>query len=688
MSLSPTEKSTSAEVFEYDKGWAAVNRLIRAGRSFSGRERNCCFLNVGQTKFANISSSVDLNLADDGRGLSATDWDWDGRVDFWVTNRTGPRVRFLKNEYHSDGDFLALRLRGTESNRDAIGARAQVFLEGQTQPLMRTVYAGVGYISQSSKWLHYGLGRGSKIQRIVVRWPSGTSETFSDIEPNNRYRLTEGSGTAVAWKAPTVGRWQPSVATEPEHTSSSRVVLLSPTPLPDELQCLDLQGNARRIVNLDESSQGLVVNLWATWCSNCMDELAYWTNDAERLEKAGLDVLTICMDEPTDDPSADRARIAAFVEQLKLPFDVGIGDRQLVETLNVFQRAFIGRQSDLPLPSSILIDADGRLAAIYKGPVEVDQLLKDAELLGRSSDRIFEGAIPFPGKWLERPPTIKPRQAAVAMLEHGYQDAAESYATQLLERLDLDAPELINGPKEALQQAKKEYASLHHLIGAIAFDRERYDVTRKHYEAALVASPNNRSLRQELYRTLMQMEELGAAADQLEQMLENFADDPETLGNLARLRVRLGETETALPLFEKSLDLKPDPAIRFELANALRQARRYEDAITQYRAVLEKVPSPTVLNNLAWLLATASDDAVRDGQEAVRLAEQACQATSRKAPRILGTLAAAYAEQGDFTRAIELAKEAIEKSDVSDKELIADLQHRQQDYENEKPARD
>ena len=687
MSLSPTEKSTSAEVFAYDKGWAAVNRLIRAGRSFSGRERNCCFLNVGQTKFANISSSVDLNLADDGRGLSATDWDWDGRVDFWVTNRTGPRVRFLKNEYHSDGDFLALRLRGTQSNRDAIGARAEVFLEGQTQPLIRTVYAGVGYISQSSKWLHFGLGRDSKIQRILVRWPGGTAETFSGIEPNSRYRLTEGSGTAVAWKAPTVGRWQPSVATEPERTSSSRVVLLSPTPLPDELQCLDLQGETRRIVNLDPSSQGLVVNLWATWCSNCMSELDQWRNDAKRLEKVGLDVLTICMDEPTDDPVADRARIAAFVEKLKLPFDVGIGDRKLVETLNVFQRAFIGRQSDLPLPSSILIDADGRLAVIYKGPVEVGQLLKDVEVLGRSSDRIFEGAIPFPGKWLEKPPTIKPRQAAVAMLEHGYQDAAESYATQLLERLDLDAPELVKDP-EALQNAKKEYSSLHHLIGAIAYDREQYEEARKHYEAALAISPANRSLRQELYRTLMRMEELGPAAKQLERLLESFSDDPETLGDLARLRIRLGETATALPLFEKSLDLKPDPAVRFELANALRHARQYEDAIQQYRAVLEKVPSPTVLNNLAWLLATATDASVRDGAEAVRLAEQACQATSRKAPRILGTLAAAYAEQGDFVRAVESAKEAIERAGDDDKELIVDLRNRQRDYENGQPTRD
>ncbi len=687
MSRSPTEKSTSAEIFAYDKGWAAVNRLIRAGRSFSGRERNCCFLNVGQTRFANISSSVDLNLADDGRGLSATDWDWDGRVDFWVTNRNGPRVRFLKNEYASGFDFLALRLVGTQSNRDAIGARVQLFLEGQTQPLIRTVYAGVGYISQSTKWLHFGLGRDATVERVVVRWPGGEAETFRGINANHRYRLVEGSGEAFAWKAPTVGRWQPGVATEPSLSAASRVILLSPTPLPNQLQCRDLQGNARPVLKLGESSQGLLINLWATWCSNCMGELDRWSADADRLEQAGLDVLTVCMDEPTDDPAADRARIAAVVKQLNLPFDVAVGDQQLVEILNVFQRAFIGRQSDLPLPSSLLIDAEGRLAAIYKGPVEVDQLIRDAELLGRSSDRIFEGAIPFPGKWLERPPTIKPRQAAVAMLEHGYQDAAADYAKQLLSRLDVDAAEVSNDP-DALKADKQEHASLHHLIGAIAFDRQRYDVARTHYEASLTATPHNRSLRRELYRTLMQVGELEQAAEQLEELLSSYAEDAETLTDLARLRIRLGQQDAAVRLFEKSLELKPDPAVRFEMANALRDSKRYADAVREYRAVMAAIPSPAVLNNLAWLLATASDDTIRDGEEAVRLAEKACEVTSRKAPRILGTLAAAYAEQGNFSQAVESAQQAIQQADASDTTLITDLRKRQQDYQNKRPTRD
>lgn len=687
MSLSPTEKSTSAEIFAYDKGWAAVNRLIRAGRSFSGRERNCCFLNTGQTAFANISSSVELNLPDDGRGLSATDWDWDGRLDFWITNRNGPRVRFLKNEYQTDFDFVALRLKGTQSNRDAIGARVQLFLAGQSQPLIKTVYAGVGYISQSTKWLHFGLGKDATIERVVVRWPGGETETFRGMDANQRYQLVEGRGSAVAWQAPTVGPWQPSVATEPNSSAASRVVLLSPTPLPNQLQCRDLQGNVRPVLKMGDSSKGLLINLWATWCSNCVGELSRWSADADRLQQAGLDVLTVAMDEPTDDPAADRTRLAAVVQQLNLPFDVAVGDQQLAEILNVFQRAFIGHQSDLPLPSSLLIDADGQLAAIYKGPVEVDQLLRDAELLGKSSDRIFEGAIPFPGKWLERPPTVKPRQAAVALLEHGYQDAAADYAKQLLSHLDLDAEELTDN-SEMLKAEQQEYASLHHLIGAIAFDRQQYDVARKHYDASLTTTPHNRSLRREFYRTLIELGEFEQAAEQLEVLLRGYPQDAETLTDLARLRINLGQRDVGIRLFEKSLKLKADPAARFEMANALRDSMRYADAVREYRAVMAAIPSPVVLNNLAWLLATASDNTIRDGDEAVRLAEKACEVTSYKAARMLGTLAAAYAEQGNFRRAVETIQHAIQQADASDSTLVDELRKRRQDYQNKQPTRD
>ena len=686
MSQSPSEDSTSDEILAYDKGWVALNRLIRRGHSFSGRERNCCFLNVGATRFANISAAVDLNLIDDGRGLATTDWDWDGRTDFWVTNRTGPRVRFLKNEYGSECDFLSMRLVGVRSNRDGIGARVNVFLVGQDRPFMRTVYAGNGYLSQSSKWLHFGLGDSAQVQRVVVHWPGGEIEEFSDVQANRRYRLVEGTGTAKPWNAPKVGRWQPSQEQNPPNSSSSRVVLLEPAPLPNLLRYQTLDGHDRPFVDSRNTSRGLLINLWATWCPNCSDEITDWSKYESAFQDIGLRVLMLCVDEQAEDAASHRQRVAEVAEMLNTPFDVGVGDRRSVEILNAFQRAFIGRQTDLPLPCSFLIDDQGRLAVIYKGPVSAEQLLEDVHLLNAPRDEIYRRAVPFRGQWLERPPTTVPRFAAVSLVQQGYVDEAEAYVRQLLplyEPLATDA----DGQENKLK--KQEYSSLCHFFGAMLYDRQEYEQAREYYETSLRFNPNSRGVREELLRTLTQMGLLEPSAEQLEALLDGRRNDPENLARLARIRSQLDQHQKAIELFEESIAIAPNVELQFELANLLREQRDYKRAIEHYRAVMAKVASPAVVNNLAWLLATASDDQVRNGVEALRLAREAAEATSRTSPIVLGTLAAAHAEQGDFDAAMRITREAMERAqEVNELEAIADLRQRLGQYANKQPTRD
>ena len=76
---------------------------------------------------------------------------------------------------------------------------------------------------------------------------------------------------------------------------------------------------------------------------------------------------------------------------------MGTADVRVAETLNVFQRAFVGRQTDLPLPSSLLIDSQGRVAVIYKGAVTVEQLTADIELLDLPYKELKAAAMPLPG---------------------------------------------------------------------------------------------------------------------------------------------------------------------------------------------------------------------------------------------------------------------------------------------------
>ena len=96
MSQSPTESVNSTEVRRYLAGWEALHRLIREGKSISGRERHCCYLNIGNNHFADIWSVTGLDLVDDGRAVALTDWDHDGDLDMWIANRTSPAIRFLR----------------------------------------------------------------------------------------------------------------------------------------------------------------------------------------------------------------------------------------------------------------------------------------------------------------------------------------------------------------------------------------------------------------------------------------------------------------------------------------------------------------------------------------------------------------------------------------------------------------
>ena len=92
MSQSPNELTKEA-IDPYVSGWRQLFRLVRRGSTLSGFERNCAFLNTGTGRFANVSAVTGFDFLDDGRALAVVDWDQDGDLDIWVSNRTGPQVR-------------------------------------------------------------------------------------------------------------------------------------------------------------------------------------------------------------------------------------------------------------------------------------------------------------------------------------------------------------------------------------------------------------------------------------------------------------------------------------------------------------------------------------------------------------------------------------------------------------------
>jgi hypothetical protein len=128
-----------------------------------------------------------------GRALASGDLDNDGRVDAVVIDHNAPLV-YLCNRTEPDGRWLVLRLEGTASNRDAVGAVVTVKNDERTWFLQRN--GGGSYQSASDPRLHLGLGDGTGPVSVEVRWPSGRVDRHGSLETDAAYHLREGDGTA------------------------------------------------------------------------------------------------------------------------------------------------------------------------------------------------------------------------------------------------------------------------------------------------------------------------------------------------------------------------------------------------------------------------------------------------------------------------------------------------------------
>jgi hypothetical protein len=121
------------------------------------------------------------------RSGAVADFDGEGRLDIVANNFNGPPYLF-KNQFPRS-NYLAFRLRGTKSNRDAIGAVVRVYTDGAI--LTRQVNPAGGYLSQSSRTLHFGLGQRGRIERVEITWPSGQQQTIEQPHINAAHVVEE-----------------------------------------------------------------------------------------------------------------------------------------------------------------------------------------------------------------------------------------------------------------------------------------------------------------------------------------------------------------------------------------------------------------------------------------------------------------------------------------------------------------
>jgi hypothetical protein len=158
------------------------------------------FRNLGNGKFEDMSTKVGPALRESmvARGAAYVDFDNDGDLDLVVMTNNGP-ARLLRNDNGNRNDMLRMKLIGTRSNRDAIGAKVTVITKPGAR-LSAMVKTGSSYLSQSELPLTFGLGKpiSGKVVNVEIAWPSGKKESIGNVAANQFLTIREGGGIVSA----------------------------------------------------------------------------------------------------------------------------------------------------------------------------------------------------------------------------------------------------------------------------------------------------------------------------------------------------------------------------------------------------------------------------------------------------------------------------------------------------------
>jgi tetratricopeptide (TPR) repeat protein len=250
-------------------------------------------------------------------------------------------------------------------------------------------------------------------------------------------------------------------------------------------------------------------------------------------------------------------------------------------------------------------------------------------------------------------------------LRPGYAEAHYNLGRLLVQNGQLD--EAITHYEKALEINPGD-ADAHNNLGATLFANGRVDEAIAHYRKALVTQPDYADASCNLASALLSKNDLDGAIAYYSACLATSPNQPEVQYNLASALFRRGRTDEAITHYQKVLELSPDNAdAHANLGSAFLATGRVRDAIAEYGDALRIAhDNVAAQSNLAWLLATAADPALRNGPEAVLLAERAESESSRgeNHPIVLRILAAAYAETGRFVEAKKTAEQALEAAQI------------------------
>lgn len=586
----------------YEHGWNALNELIRSDNSWSGNERNVMFANNRDGTFSEVSGAVGLDFIEDGRSFALADLDQDGRLEVVVKNRNGPQLRILHNAMKDLGDSIAFRLRGTKSNRDAIGAAVTI----DAGDLRQTKYlqAGSGFLAQHSKEIFFGIGKLSGAIRATVRWPSGLIQQFDALPRNSRIHLEEGLATFTAKpfaaSSAAYAKAAPSdlPTTQEPALSSVETWLLDPLKAP-AFSLPDLTGEAQKLQSLWGSFA--LLHFWSTDSPLSLNQLSLFHQNRSAFAASQLKVMAVNVDQPD---YVKKAR--SLAEQRRFYFPILFATEEVAGIYNIIYRYLFDRRRDLAIPTSFLLDKEGMIVKLYQGPVAPERLLEDVRSIPTTPVARLQKALPFGGAVYQSDFRRNDFTYGVAMFQHGYlEQAAESFQQVIATRPN-DAEGYYNlgtlnlrrnkfpQARSYLQQTLKlrpDYPEAWNNLGMMAAQEGHSDEAIQSFQRALQLRPGYATALLNLGNVYRRQGDSAKAKDCLTRALNLQPDDPEANYSLGMFYAQQNQLQPAAEYLQKAVDLRPGyPEALNNLGVLFIRKQDYAMAEQQFRTCIRLVP--------------------------------------------------------------------------------------------------
>ena len=350
-------------------------------------------MNMSGREFADFSHLSGLGLDDDGRALAVCDWDRDGDQDIWFRNRNAPRLRLMLNDSANHNRSVSLRLEGVLCNRDAIGAR--VTLKTGNGIMVRSLRAGEMFLSQSTKWLHFGMDINEQVNSLIVSWPGGEDESFSGVKRGGRYLLKEGQGKAVNRSFPSEASLKlTSVVIKKKNSLSDYVYLPVEVPFPR----LSYRAPDAKIKEMRLNGAPLLVTFWDSSIQKSSSELESLEEERVRMNAMGINSLALSVD------GIERAGLAyELITKSNFQGNWGFIPEESFSLVKRWRGTLFELSAQIEFPFSLLLNSNGNCVAIYRSRVSGEMIRSMSRLVVMDELSRWHNAPLLRGSWFTNP---------------------------------------------------------------------------------------------------------------------------------------------------------------------------------------------------------------------------------------------------------------------------------------------